>query len=98
MHVGTVVELWRYPVKSLPGERLTGPTAVDERGIEGDRTHAALDPATGKVLSAKTVPALLSAERTWDDARLSEHLGRPVRLVTPTEGERHVFDMDVDED
>jgi uncharacterized protein YcbX len=85
-------------VKSLPGERLTGPTAVDERGVAGDRTHAVLDPETGKILSAKTVPALLSSDRTWDDARLSEHLGRKVRLVTAPEGERSIFDMDVDED
>jgi uncharacterized protein len=96
VQVGTIAELWRYPVKSLPGERLDGPVRITPRGVEADRTHAVLDPATGKVLSAKTVPALLTADPTWDDARLSDHVGRPVRLVTPTEGERARFDMDLD--
>jgi uncharacterized protein YcbX len=98
MQVGTIVELWRYPVKSLPGEALTGPTAVTERGIEGDRARAVRDEATGKILSAKTVPALLSAGLDWDDDRLSDHVGRAVRLVEPTVGERATFDMDLDED
>jgi uncharacterized protein YcbX len=96
VQVGTVVELWRYPTKSLPGERLDGPIRITPRGVEGDRTHAVQDPASGKVLSAKTVPALLTADRAWDDRRLSEHLGRTVQLVTPTEGARARFDMDLD--
>jgi len=34
-----VVELWRYPVKSMGGERCTK-VDVDERGIIGDRSYA----------------------------------------------------------
>jgi uncharacterized protein YcbX len=63
--LGTVVELWRYPVKSLGGERLAEPVAVDGDGLEGDRRLAVVDDATGKVLSAKTVPRLLQATATW---------------------------------
>jgi uncharacterized protein YcbX len=98
MHVGTIIELWRYPVKSLPGERLDGAVDVGPEGIPGDRARAVLDEATGKVLSAKTVPALLSASTAWGDAELSAFLGRQVRLVTPVEGEAARFDMDVDPD
>lgn len=65
MRVGTVVELWRYPVKSMGGERLFEPAAVDWTGIEGDRRLAVVDDLTHKVLSAKTVPRLLEATATW---------------------------------
>src|SRR5688572_14268027 len=98
MQVGTVVEVWRYPVKSLPGERLEEPVRVDPAGIEGDRVAAVADDASGRVLSAKTVPELLSSSTTWDDAELSRFLGRAVHRVVPTPGERAAFDMDVDPD
>jgi uncharacterized protein len=39
---GTVARIWRYPVKSLGGERLTH-VEVDERGLAGDRLFAVRD-------------------------------------------------------
>src|SRR5438093_6797014 len=50
--VGSVVSLWRYPVKSMMGEELNA-SAVDERGLLGDRAYALVDPGTGKIASAK---------------------------------------------
>ena len=50
--VGSVVSLWRYPVKSMLGEELNA-TDVTERGLLGDRANALIDPVTGKVASAK---------------------------------------------
>src|SRR5207249_4216854 len=50
--LGTVVALWRYPVKSMLGEELNA-AEVTERGLLGDRAFALVDPATGKVVSAK---------------------------------------------
>ena len=50
--VGSVVSLWRYPVKSMQGEELNA-TAVTERGLLGDRAYALVDAANGKVVSAK---------------------------------------------
>jgi uncharacterized protein YcbX len=49
---GTVVGLWRYPVKSMMGEELNA-TEVTKRGVVGDRHFAVVDPATGKVAGAK---------------------------------------------
>jgi uncharacterized protein YcbX len=49
---GTVVSLWRYPVKSMLGEELNS-SYVTERGLIGDRTYALIDQNTGKVASAK---------------------------------------------
>jgi uncharacterized protein YcbX len=52
MSQGRVVELWRYPVKSMLGEQLTE-APVTERGIPGDRNFALVDTETGKICSAK---------------------------------------------
>jgi uncharacterized protein YcbX len=49
---GTVVGLWRYPVKSMMGEELNA-TEITERGLLGDRQFALVDTATGKVAAAK---------------------------------------------
>ena len=49
---GTVVSMWRYPVKSMLGEELNS-SYVTERGLIGDRTYAVIDKETGKVASAK---------------------------------------------
>src|SRR3954452_16191829 len=49
---GTVVSLWRYPVKSMLGEELNS-SYVTERGLAGDRAYALIDQKTGKVASAK---------------------------------------------
>jgi uncharacterized protein len=51
-NIGTVVSLWRYPVKSMLGEELNS-SHVTERGLLGDRTYAVVDQNTGKVASAK---------------------------------------------
>jgi uncharacterized protein YcbX len=49
---GKVAELWRYPVKSMQGERLNAAEA-GERGLAGDRRWAVVDADSGKVVSAK---------------------------------------------
>jgi uncharacterized protein YcbX len=43
MQVGTVSELWRYPVKSMRGERLEA-ADVSWHGVEGDRRWAFVRP------------------------------------------------------
>src|SRR4051794_28817453 len=50
--VGSVVSLWRYPVKSMQGEELNA-SEVTPRGLLGDRAFALIDSADGKVASAK---------------------------------------------
>ena len=49
---GSVVALWRYPVKSMMGEELNA-AEVTERGLAGDRRFAIVDRSTGKVAGAK---------------------------------------------
>jgi uncharacterized protein len=45
---GSVVALWRYPVKSMMGEELNS-SEITDRGLLGDRQFAVVDRATGKV-------------------------------------------------
>lgn len=91
-----VKELWRYPVKSMAGERLTS-CEVLATGLDGDRRWGLVDLATGHVLTARREPRLLFAQarcpsaeeveiilpdgrRADDDDALSEWLARPVAL------------------
>jgi uncharacterized protein len=91
-----VLELWRYPVKSLQGERLDAAEFGPE-GITGDRQWALFDLDTGFGLTARRVPELLFAAArlradggvevilpdgtvTTDDPVISAWLGRRVTL------------------
>ena len=66
-----VLELWRYPVKSLQGERLAE-ASIDALGIAGDRRWALFDRDTGLGLTARRVPELLfGAARLADDGGVS---------------------------
>src|SRR5947208_16389004 len=49
---GSVIGLWRYPVKSMMGEELNA-AEVTDRGLVGDRQFAVVDASTGKVAGAK---------------------------------------------
>ena len=48
--VGSVVALWRYPIKSMQGEELDS-SEVTEHGLLGDRRFALVDGVDGKVVS-----------------------------------------------
>jgi MOSC domain-containing protein len=47
--LGSVVSLWRYPVKSMMGEELNA-TEVTERGLLGDRAYALVDKSSPSVI------------------------------------------------
>ena len=57
-----VAELWRYPVKSMAGERMAE-TDVRIDGIPGDRALYVVD-ARGEIVSARTRPLLLGHRAT----------------------------------
>jgi uncharacterized protein YcbX len=50
--LGTIVSLWRYPVKSMLGEELNA-SEVTKSGLLGDRAYGLVDASDGKVASAK---------------------------------------------
>ena len=63
--MATVAQLFRYPVKSMQGAAVES-LEVGPSGVVGDRGWAVVDPAEGKVLSAKRWGDLLLA--TADDS------------------------------
>jgi uncharacterized protein YcbX len=72
-----VAELWRYPVKSMAGERVD--TAdLGRDGIPGDRALYVVD-ADGEILSARTRPRLLAHRATLGDGGGVLVDGRPWR-------------------
>lgn len=86
--LGSVVSLWRYPVKSMMGEELNA-AEVTDRGLVGDRVYALRDPSNGKVVSAKN-------PRKWaklfdfraafaESPRAGEQIP-PVRITLPNGG------------
>jgi uncharacterized protein len=64
IQVGIVGELWRYPVKSLRGERLQEMTVTAD-GVLGDRAFALRDLKYGAILSAKMLPSMLALRACW---------------------------------
>jgi uncharacterized protein YcbX len=91
-----LAEIWRYPVKSLKGERL--PLArIGTSGIEGDRA-VRVEDARGRTITSRTRPRLLGLHgttrtdgvalvngRPWTDAaaveEVSAAIGSKARLV-----------------
>jgi len=60
-----LAELWRYPVKSMAGERL-GEAVLGPLGIPGDRRLVVTDEA-GRILTSRTKPELLRMHPTLDE-------------------------------
>ncbi len=64
MIVGNVVEIWRYPVKSMTGGELAE-CRVGERGIPGDRGWALRDEEAGEIRGGKKFPSLLQCSARY---------------------------------
>ena len=95
-----VVGLWRYPVKSMSGERCSA-VSLDAGGIVGDRSYALVDALTGKVASAKN-PRLWSRLLEFE-ARYLEPPGRnghkaPVEIKLPNGARRTTADAALDDE
>lgn len=101
-----IQELWRYPVKSMAGERIES-AEVTEAGIVGDRRVLVVGPG-GRVITSRTHPRLLGLRaslspdgeplvngRPWDDPEIAEAVqaaaGPNARLVRHDGPER--FDV-----
>jgi uncharacterized protein len=78
--VGRVVEVWRYPVKSMGGESLPSAT-LGPLGIPGDRGWALRDEAAGEMRGAKKMPVLMRCRARYDAEPAA---GAPVPAVTMT--------------
>src|SRR5580704_15572117 len=63
--VGRVAEVWRYPVKSMLGER-RDQMPITPRGVLGDRAWALRETATGRIASAKRFAQLLAFHARYE--------------------------------
>jgi MOSC domain-containing protein len=85
IELGSVVSLWRYPVKSMMGEELNA-TEVTERGLLGDRAYALVDSSDGKVATAKNPrkwPRLFDFRATFIEPARAAAKVSPVRIALP---------------
>src|SRR5918997_2592619 len=83
--VGAVAGLWRFPVKSMRGERLEQ-TELTEHGLVGDRAYALIDADTGKVVSAKSgrlFPDLFGCRAAFVEPPRSGGELPPVQITLP---------------
>lgn len=77
-----VAQLWRYPAKSLAGERLER-AEVGSLGLDGDRRWGLVDLDTGLVLTARRVPELLFAEFVGNESSTNRPPGESPAIRLP---------------
>jgi len=58
VRIGTIIEIWRYPVKSMAGEQLDSCT-LGPLGVPADRGWALRDETTGEITNGKRFPLLM---------------------------------------
>src|ERR1044071_8308905 len=63
---GSVAEIWRYPVKSIGGERLAR-SAIATRGLHADRMWAVRDVELDTVTTARRWPVLLQCSARFPE-------------------------------
>src|SRR5581483_6102913 len=87
--VGSVEEIWRYPVKSMGGEKIAS-CRVGVLGVAGDRGWAIRDEKAGEIRGAKKLPHLMRCRASYvsePDAK-----GVPVAEITFPDGEKLLSD------
>src|ERR1700675_2089133 len=83
--VATVKEIWRFPVKSMQGERIQrGDLGL--RGLVGDRGWAVRDERAGEIRGAKKLPQLLQATARYTAEPVAGAI--PAAEITLPDGSR----------
>ncbi|HBZ69485.1 MAG TPA: Fe-S oxidoreductase [Deltaproteobacteria bacterium] len=84
MSEGHVAQIWRYPVKSMGGERLDA-VQVRTGGLPGDRAWAVRDEERGRIRGAKKIPRLMRCKARYP---LSPTQGGGLAEITLPDGSR----------
>jgi uncharacterized protein YcbX len=80
--VGTVSQLWRYPVKSMGGERLRD-ASLTWRGIPGDRGWAVYDETGRGVTNAKRLAPLRACRVRYQSEPVAGAASPTVEITLP---------------
>jgi uncharacterized protein YcbX len=83
--LGSIVSLWRYPVKSMMGEELNA-ADVTQGGLLGDCAYGLVDSSDWKVASAKNPrkwPQLFDCRASLTDVPRTGVKAPPVRITLP---------------
>lgn len=75
--IGTVKELWRYPVKSMEGELLRD-AELDKLGVVGDRCWAVCDEVSSEITGVRKLPRLLSCAAQYEASPQAGQTGEDV--------------------
>lgn len=80
---GTVQAIWRYPVKSMGGEKLAV-ADITARGVHGDRALALVEPATNRAAVVRSWAArLFDYHASYPSEQALETALPVVRITTP---------------
>src|ERR1700730_1684454 len=75
MLIGKVQEIWRYPVKSMAGEKLTE-CSILSLGIPGDRGWALRDETAKEITNGKRIPLLMQCPARYQGEPTNERIPR----------------------
>lgn len=81
--VGTIKELWRYPVKSMVGESV-GSVQIESFGVVGDRLWAVRDDNVGEITGVRKKPKLLTCGATYCEEPVGDLNGKSVPAIDVT--------------
>ena len=82
MVLGTIAQLWRYPVKSMAGERRDA-VIVSQRGIPGDRGWALYDDTRQGISGGKRLPGLRRCRARYTREPVSGAASPAVEVTLP---------------
>ncbi len=83
--IGSIISVWRYPVKSMMGSELST-VQLTKRGVSGDRSYAILDCSDGKIATAKNPkkwPILFSFSARLSEPSAMKGTKLPVQITLP---------------
>ena len=81
--IGTIKEIWRYPVKSMRGERLNQ-CVIGNKGVKGDRGWAVRDDTVNEIRGGRYLPGLLDCSARYQTEPKEEPY--PAATITLPDG------------
>lgn len=83
MKIGTIQQIWRYPVKSLGGEQVNS-TYIEPKGVANDRCWSVRDNLTGELVGGRKIPGLMMLMARFVTP-VQAKFGKPVEAVVEIE-------------